>query len=120
MTSELYIASKSAVGLDDQVQLQHLYIVYDPNGTINSGDELVIRSGPPGGTTGLGGYTTIGIAIDLVSATSLDGASTVLGLPSVTDRNFTLLASGTNADVYWQLMKDFAISLSNDSNAAVG
>lgn len=123
MTSKLYIASKPAVSA--YLNPQHLYLVYDPDGNPNSGDELIIRGGPPAGTTGFSGFISVEIARPILL--SLDGPVseeeppyTINDLPSVESRHFTLIGEGSAADALWATMVDFAISLSNDENAQAG
>lgn len=123
MTSKLYIASKPAVS--EYLNPQHMYLVYDPDGNPNSGDEMVIRGGPPGQTTGFTGFINIEIAVPILDSedgpvSDEDPPYTVGDLPSVYERNFTLVEEGAAADALWATMVAFAISLSNDGNAAPG
>src|SRR5690606_2534734 len=98
---------------------------YDPDGNPNSGDERIIRGGPPGQTTGFSGF--ISVEIDMPILLSLDGPIssaeppyTIADLPSVDSRNFTLIEEGSAADALWATMVNFAISLSSDENAQAG
>lgn len=50
MTTKLYLASKPAAGTAGIYN--HLYIVYDPDGTPDSGDEMIMRGGTQGGIRG--------------------------------------------------------------------
>ncbi|MGE4528656.1 MAG: hypothetical protein AB7D00_09840, partial [Rhodospirillaceae bacterium] len=123
MTSKLYIASKPAVS--EHLNPQHMYLVYDQDGIENSGDELVIRGGPPGQTTGFTGYINIEIARPILDSedgpvSEEEGPYTVDDLPSVYARNFTLIEEGSTADALWETMVEFAISLSSNENAEPG
>lgn len=88
MTAKLWIGSHPApdvVGTD----YDHAYLVYDPDGDPTSGDELVFRGGPnsPGDL-----HITIEDWVPIAASDDALGSDDPL-----TDRNYTELASGTDA-----------------------
>src|SRR6185437_5917180 len=111
MTAALFIASKPITSL-----YQHLYLVYDPDGSIASsgtysGDELVLRGGP---SAHLSGFIALEGGVPIAS--SHDGAAGNGGVePSLTDRNFTLLATGSDATTAWTGMLTWEASLTHDT-----
>jgi len=116
---KLYIANKIVNGTFGLAK--HLYIVFDPDGNPSSGDELILRGGPENLSSPLGHLTLeLGVGV----SESLDGLADPYyegeGLPNANDRNFTLLAEGTQAEVYWDLMISFAATLASVAGADEG
>lgn len=86
MTSKIWIASKTMVLPGFETIYEHLYLVYDPDGNPNSGDELIFRGGPKEGEPVIDANIVIEDWIKIVESKDRLGV-----LNPFTDRNYTEL-----------------------------
>jgi Ca2+-binding RTX toxin-like protein len=113
--SKLYIAS-----FEVALNFSHLYLIYDPDGIPNSGDEFIIRGGPNEGT--LNPFDPQPLLGDILVEPGIpfndsedgpirDDQGNITKIPTPEERNFTLIADGTTADSAWAAMLDFVNTL---------
>ena len=100
MTAKIWVASTPTPTQDGEYD--HLYIVYDPDGDPSTDNEQVFRAGP----TGLPSKIQIEHWVDIQ-----DSADALNGADPFTDRNYTVLATGTAAEDLKASISDWATDI---------
>lgn len=115
MTSKIFIASKG-VGIES-FDLEHLYLVYSPDGDIENPENRIIRGGPSEDNSSI-----LSIEANFFVPASSDSLIKQLPLgititDDIEDRNYTSLGyEGAAADALWNSMLAYARSLSATEN----
>lgn len=126
MTGTIFIASKDvyAISHPDNIDTlrEHAYLVFDYDGSIATLDDQYFISGFPqtGETTAIGnaGHITIEVGLAYQESTDrLDVDVENFGFElTPEDRNYRAIYDAENADVVWQQMETFAMSLWNGAD----
>ena len=93
MTAKIYIADTDASGIPHQ----HLYLIYDPDGVPDSGDERILRGGQSSGF--------LSISLNLLYADSVDAINPSNSNDTYASRDTTELdLGGRDATTVWNEM----------------